>query len=90
VSAFSARDGKQLYQERLGVGGHYYASLVSGGGLIYALSESGTLTIFPAADRLAIASRVAMKETARATPALADGIVYIRTEKHLWAIGSRK
>ena len=88
VTCLDAASGKLLFQERLAARGPYYASLVGGDGKIYAASARGEVTVLAASDSLRVLSSVDLGERLMATPALADGIVYVRTEQRLRAFGS--
>lgn len=87
VTCLDSRTGKEIYRERLGVGGPYYASPVAGDGKIYAASSRGVITVFEAGDTLKILARNDLEERIWATPALLNGKVYVRTDKHLYAFG---
>ena len=87
-SCYDARTGKIYYQEeRLGALGDYYASPVAGGGKIYCVSQPGTVVVIKAGDALEVLARNSFKEPVMATPALVDGRIYLRTQKHLYALG---
>ncbi len=87
VTCVDSRTGKEIYQAKLGAGGPYYASPVVGDDKIYAASARGTVTVFKTGDKLEIVARNEFKERISATPALVDGKVYVRTNKHLYAFG---
>jgi len=88
VTCLDSRTGKEIYQGKLDAGGPYYASPVVGDGKIYVASARGTVTVFRSGDKLEIMARNEFKERISATPALIDGKVYLRTNKHLFAFGS--
>jgi outer membrane protein assembly factor BamB len=87
VSCLEAKTGKLLYRERLGEGGSYYASPVAGDGKVYFASESGVVTVLKDGDKFEVLARNDLGEGVLATPALADGKVYVRTDRHLYAFG---
>lgn len=64
-----------------------YASLLSSGDRIYALGRDGTMLIVKADRAFRMVGRCRLGETADATPALADGRLFIRGGKWLWCIG---
>jgi outer membrane protein assembly factor BamB len=82
------RDGKSLKFERLRGAGNYYSSPVAGDGKIYVLSESGTLTVVQAGRDWKVLSTSAFEEDVYATPAIADGRIYLRTSGHLYCFGA--
>jgi outer membrane protein assembly factor BamB len=85
LTCLDAKTGKELYQGRLEARGPYYASLVGGDGKVYAASARGEVTVLAGGDELKVLSRVELGERLMATPALADGAVYVRTETRLFA-----
>jgi outer membrane protein assembly factor BamB len=87
VSCLDAATGKLLYRERLGPGGPYFASPVAGDGRVYAASGRGAVTVFAAGDEFRVLARNDLREPVCATPAIADGKLYVRTDKHLYAFG---
>jgi outer membrane protein assembly factor BamB len=88
VTCLDAKSGTLVFQERLSARGPYYASLVAGDGKLYAASARGEVTVFAAADELRVLSSVDLDERLMATPALSDGVVYVRTETKLRAFGA--
>ncbi len=87
VSCLDAETGKLVYRERLGATGAYFASPVAGDGKLYAASHGGTVTVIAAGDKPAVLARNDLGEPILATPAVADGKLYVRTERHLFAFG---
>jgi outer membrane protein assembly factor BamB len=83
----AADSPKVVYRERLGVTGLYYASPVAGDGKVYAASGRGMVVVFAAGDKFQVLARNDLHEPILATPALADGKLYVRTEGHLYAFG---
>lgn len=89
LTCLDAARGKLVFQERLPARGPYYASLVGGDGKLYAASAHGEVTVVAAGDELRVLSSTDLGERLMATPALSDGAVFLRTETHLHAFGSR-
>jgi outer membrane protein assembly factor BamB len=94
VTAYDAKTGKELYlQERAAARGRYYASPVAANGHIYFTSlEDGAVTVLKAgsAKPEVIAKNPKLGERVAATPAIADNVLYIRTDKHLYAFAEKK
>jgi outer membrane protein assembly factor BamB len=85
LSCLDAQSGRLLYRTRLGPTGAYFSPPVAGDGKIYAASYSGSLVVFAAGDtfqRLAVND---LQESILATPAIADGQLYVRTAQRLYA-----
>lgn len=83
---FDAATGEHLWRARLGR--HYSASLVSANGCGYFLDDDGvTKIVRPAEDKPDVVAENPVGEFCCASPAIADGALYIRSEKHLFSIG---
>jgi outer membrane protein assembly factor BamB len=89
MSSVDVKSGTALYEaERLGGGGgEYYASPVGIGDRVLVGSVRGTMFVLGAGDRLEIVSRNDFGEGIFATPAVVENTMYLRTARHLWAIG---
>lgn len=89
ASAYDAKSGSPIYQaERVDASGEYYSSAVTAGNRIYIASQRGTVVVLDAtSDKLNVLARNDLKEQVFASPAVVDGILYLRTDKHLWAFG---
>lgn len=86
ITCVDVTTGRALYQqERLGVGGEYYATPVSTGDRILIAAERGTIFVLKAGPKLDILVRNEIGESLVATPAIADDTLYLRSFKRLWA-----
>lgn len=82
-----AKTGEVLGQLRLK--GAFSSSPVSSGGLVYCFNEDGVGTVVrPGEKDGTILSTGDFKETILCTPALANGALYVRSDKHLWKIAA--
>jgi outer membrane protein assembly factor BamB len=86
ITCADARTGKVLYSER--AKGAFSASPVGADGKVYCLNEAGACTVLNADsneyDVLAVND---LKEGTLGTPAIANGLIIIRTDKTLYGIG---
>ena len=90
LQCLEASSGKVLYQERLGVGGGYTASPIAADGRVYLPSHSGTIVVVDArAKELKVLARNVIGEKITATPALVENLIYVRTDRHLFAFGRK-
>ncbi|HET6880506.1 MAG TPA: PQQ-binding-like beta-propeller repeat protein [Pirellulales bacterium] len=93
VIACDPKTGDQVYRERTGETGYYYASPVAANGHIYVTSlASGVVTVLQAGAKKAkvIAKNPELGERVAATPAIADDCLYIRTAERLYAFAEKK
>ena len=88
ASCFEAATGTILWQERLG--GEHHASLVSANGLLYFLSDEGVMTVVQAGPQFQLIARSEIGERCFASPALSEGQIFLRGDRHLYCIGRAK
>ena len=69
-----------------GLDGVLYSSPVAAAGHIYFTNRNGTTVVIKDRDRLEVVAENHVGETVDATPALADGELFLRGEKHLFCI----
>lgn len=81
--------GALHWQQRLAQG-PYHASVVAGDGKIYFLSTEGTCTVMAAGKEAKILSENKLPGTFYATPAISDGVVYLRSYDKLWALDGER
>ncbi len=86
VNCFRASDGERIWRERLARG--YSASAVTAGGLVYLVADEGVTTVIRPADTLEIVAENPLGENVYASPAISRGQIYLRSERHLYRIGS--
>ena len=72
---------------RTRLNGVYTASPVAADGHVYLVNEDGETVVLEAGPDARVVSRNALGERALASPAIAHGRIYIRTDQHLFAIG---
>lgn len=84
VTCHQLSDGALLWRKRLH--GAFSASLVAGGGNLYATNEQGDVYVFRAADKFELIATNRLHETTLATPAIAHGEIYLRTARHLYCV----
>jgi outer membrane protein assembly factor BamB len=90
ASAYEVKSGSPIYQaERLeAASGEYYASAVTAEGRVYVVSQRGVVSVLGAADdKLTVLARNDLKAPVFASPAIVDGVIYLRTDKKLSAFG---
>jgi dipeptidyl aminopeptidase/acylaminoacyl peptidase/outer membrane protein assembly factor BamB len=90
LACFEAKTGKQVYKERLGGTGGYTASPVAADGRLYFTSEEGGTRVVRAGPKFELLAVNPLGEVCLATPAIADGMIFVRTEHHLFAFGATR
>jgi ELWxxDGT repeat protein len=88
VTCYNPADGETIWKGRLR--GTFTASLVAAGDHIYAVDEQGTVYVLGAGDRFEIVAENDMQDRAFATPAIAGGELFLRTESRLYCIPGAK
>ena len=86
---YDLRTGAEVYRERLPhQGGGFSASPVAADGRIYLSSEDGEMFVVKAGAKFELLARNPMGELLMATPAIAAGTMFVRTQHHLFAVGN--
>jgi len=86
ATCLKAKTGEALWRERLGR--HFSASPISASGLVYFLSDKGIMTVVKPGPSLEIVARNELGERTFASPAVSNGRLFLRSERHLHSIGS--
>src|SRR5438477_9625977 len=81
---FAAATGKLYWQERMG---EHHASLVSAAGMVYFLNDEGVMHVVRPGPEFRLVARNELGEKTFASPALSEGRMFLRGEKHLYCIG---
>jgi outer membrane protein assembly factor BamB len=88
--AYDLKTGKEVYRQRLPlVGSGFSASPVAADGKIYLSNEDGEVLVVTAGDKFNHLSTNSMGELLMATPALSEGVMYVRGATSLFAIGRK-
>jgi outer membrane protein assembly factor BamB len=86
ASVVDPATGERLWQER--IGGVYSATPVAGDGKVYLFSETGEAVVLQAGRVPRVIARNPLNERVIASPAIAGGRIFVRTDRHLIAIGN--
>jgi outer membrane protein assembly factor BamB len=88
--AYDLKTGKELYRQRLPrVGSGFSASPVAADGKIYLANEDGDMLVVRAGPPFELIATNSIGELLMATPALSDGVMYVRGAQSLFAITGR-
>jgi hypothetical protein len=84
ATALEAKTGAMIWRAR--VGGTHSASPLWAAGRVYFFDEQGTTKVIEAGRRFHLLAENQLDEGFMASPAAADGSLYLRTRTHLYAI----
>src|SRR5258708_33692884 len=88
-TSLNAKTGEPYLQTRLtGALGQYGSSPVAADGKIYVANEEGKVSVIRAAAEWEVLAVNEMNDEIFATPAIADGNIYLRTRTALYRFGS--
>jgi outer membrane protein assembly factor BamB len=88
--AYELKTGKEIYRQRLEpVGSGFSASPVAADGRLYLSNEDGDMLVVAAGRNFRLISTNHIGDLLMATPALSNGVMYVRSSSRLFAIGRR-
>lgn len=86
AQCIECQTGKTLWTERLD-GGESWGSVVLAGERLYVTSRRGVTTVFRVnPERFELLAMNDLEEPTNATPAISDGQIFLRTDRHLYCI----
>jgi len=86
LATVDPESGEILRQDRIpGIEGSIFASPVAVDGKLFILNESGKLAVLQAGRDWRVLAVNDLAENCYATPAIADGVIVVRSERDLWA-----
>lgn len=88
VRCLRAATGEQVWEGR--VQDLFYGSPIWVEGRLYCISRKGVVHVVSAGDKFGLLATNPLGEGSHATPAIAGGVLYLRTFTHLVAIGGKK
>ena len=88
-SCYDANNGKTLWdRSRLGNFGDYFASPIAAAGKVYIAAKNGFIVELEDSPQLKVLAKHDMGEEIIATPAIADGRLFVRTRESLLCVSS--
>jgi outer membrane protein assembly factor BamB len=88
LNSFDAGKGEPLgAQRRLGHSGRIMAQPVTGDGKVYVTCEDGVVVVLSAGPELTVLAKNDLGEPCIATPAIADGRLFLRSRTTLFCVG---
>ena len=88
VTCVDAATGNKHWRER--VGGEFYSSPIWIKGRLYCISKQGQVVVLAASRKFKILARTELGEKTFATPAVANGVMYLRTQSRLYSVGKAR
>jgi outer membrane protein assembly factor BamB len=85
AACHEAKTGKVVWDQRLSTG--FRASPVLIDGKVYAVSNDGDVFVFPAEPAFKLLAKNSLGEPVTASPAVADGRLFVRGARHLFCVG---
>ncbi len=90
LNVYNAKTGERAYQKRVSEkGSSYSGSPVAANGNLYFPNEDGDVVVIKAGTTYEFISQNPMGEVLMATPAISDGMLFVRGQKHLFAIAEK-
>ena len=91
LACIDAKTGEQVYRRRMRAAGgalSFVGSPVAGDGHIYFPAEDGRVLVVKAGPEFELVSVNRLSEYILTTPAISDGVIFVRGQNHLFAIQS--
>lgn len=91
LTCYDAITGERKYKARVAGRGNYAftASPIAADGKLYFSSEEGEVFVLRAGPEYELIAKNQVDEILMATPAISNGMIYIRGQEHLFAFGSQ-
>ncbi|MBL8866137.1 MAG: pyrrolo-quinoline quinone, partial [Planctomycetia bacterium] len=86
---YEAKSGKSIYAEKV-TNMRHRANPLYADGKLYLVGREGTVVVVKAGASFEILATNKLPDTFTASPAIANGRIYLRGFNHLWAIGGDK
>ena len=88
-ACYDVADGSPIWnRKRFGNTGTHLSSPVYGDGKIYVTGENGTIVVLQNGPKLEVLARNELGEATAATPAIADGRLFVRTRERLYCFAT--
>jgi outer membrane protein assembly factor BamB len=91
LTCYHATTGEEVYKTRMSADGGslaFTASPIAGDGHLYLAAEDGRVLLVSAGPKYELVQTNITGENILATPAISDGMIFLRTEKSIIAIGA--
>lgn len=85
LTCLDVKTGKMVYRKRTGGTGTHYASPLIADGNLYTIAGNGRISVVQSGESPGILAVNDMDDEVYATPAIVDGVIYLRTHSALYA-----
>jgi len=91
LTTFQLSTGERLYQQRLGAGSSgFTSSPVAADGKLYITNEDGHSYVVKLGNQYQLLGENELGEQVMSSPAISNGVLFLRGRSHLWAIGEKR
>lgn len=90
VTCYEAKSGKRVWWERLGSDAGFTASPVASDGRLYFTTEDGMTYVLKSGPEFVLLATNNVGDPCLATPAISDGMMFVRTQRYVFGIGREK
>ncbi len=87
IVAYDPATGDAFYKARFSKGGTFTGSPIANNGRLYIPTEDGLLYVVAAGPEYKEIAVLDFEQPLMATPSISDGILFVRTPSHLYALG---
>ncbi len=89
INCIDPSSGREIFNAKLGKSSSFIASPVASDGRIFIVDETGTVYIIQDGDAFRELAEIPMDEICMTAPAITDGLIFFRTQNHLYAVGKK-
>lgn len=90
LTCYDAKTGEQKYRQRIKGGNAFTASIVAADGKLYCTSEEKGIFVIKAGPEYEVITSNLIGEICMATPAISNGMLFVRGQHHVFCIGYTK
>ncbi|MBX9603824.1 MAG: PQQ-binding-like beta-propeller repeat protein [Bryobacteraceae bacterium] len=91
LTCYEPKTGERIYQKRVSQKGSAHSgSPVAANGYLYLPSEDGEVLVVKAGKQFELVAANPVGEWMMASPAISDGVLYIRSANHIIAVGEKQ
>ena len=90
LTCLELKTGKRVYRMRTKGSGTHYASPLIAGGNLFTTAGNGMISVLSLGPKPQLLATNKMGDRVYATPAISDGVLYVRTHAALYAFGEKQ